>query len=101
MMIAVDVAADRLLGVEIVGHSETPGVGAKVETAAFRDQWKGLPAGEPVKFRSEGGAIDAISGATSSSRAMIDGTNQVIGLLRDHRDDIEKRIGASTAKGAE
>ena len=38
MMIGVDVAANRLLGIEVVSHSETPGVGAQVEKAKFRSQ---------------------------------------------------------------
>lgn len=99
IMIGIDVTADRLLGVEIISHSETPGVGAKVELASFRDQWQGLAANEVVALRSAGGGIDAISGATFSSIAMVDGTNQVVELLRDHGDEIMARIAAADHPG--
>jgi H+/Na+-translocating ferredoxin:NAD+ oxidoreductase subunit G len=87
-MIGLDPRDNSVLGLEIVSHSETPGVGAKVELSAFRDQWKGLTLDLPQELVSNGGRIDAITGATYSSNAMVDGTNQVVTLLRDHRDEI-------------
>jgi electron transport complex protein RnfG len=77
IMIGVDRAAGQMLGVEIVTHGETPGVGALVEGDGFRSQWQGLDARAQVDLRGGGGQIDAITGATFSSRAMIDGTNQM------------------------
>lgn len=88
MMVGLDLRTGRGLGVEIVSHGETPGVGARVEEPSFRKQWKGLPLDGPAALRGDGGAIDAISGATYSSHAMIDGTNQVLDLVREHRSDI-------------
>ncbi|HOX25334.1 MAG TPA: FMN-binding protein [Candidatus Krumholzibacteria bacterium] len=88
VMIGLDLARRTLIGVEIVSHHETPGVGARIERESFRAQWTGLALDEPVALRSAGGDLDAISGATFSSRAMVDGTNQVIELLRDHADEI-------------
>jgi electron transport complex protein RnfG len=99
MMIGIDVASDRLKGVEIVRHSETPGLGANVEQAAFRAQWRDLTASENVELKQAGGEIDALTGATFSSRAMVDGTNQVIDLLRDHSDEIFEQIAARAAVG--
>jgi electron transport complex protein RnfG len=88
IMVALDLATGLMTGIEIIQHSETPGVGSRVEKAGFRKQWSGLSAAEPVKLRSQGGQIDAISGATYSSRAVIDGTNKIVQLLSGHRDDI-------------
>jgi len=99
IMIGFDVLANSLLGVEIVAHSETPGLGSRVEKESFRQQWEGLTATEDVTLRSAGGRIDAISGATFSSRAMIDGTNRVIGLLREHTDAIMARIAEQPLSG--
>lgn len=101
LMIGLDMETDRLAGVEIVSHSETPGLGARVEQAEFRRQWEGLLASESVGLRSTGGTIDAISGATFSSRAMVDGTNQVLSLLRDHTDAIMAQIAECSAPGGE
>jgi electron transport complex protein RnfG len=99
LMIGFDVTAGRLLGVEIVSHSETPGLGANIEKGAFRRQWEGLSATDAVALRSAGGSIDAISGATFSSRAMVDGTNRVIDLLRDHTDEIMAQIAEQPRQG--
>ncbi|MBD3220493.1 RnfABCDGE type electron transport complex subunit G [bacterium] len=101
MMVGIDVQEDELVGVEVVSHSETPGVGAKVEKADFRSQWEDLTATEHVQLRSAGGSIDAISGATFSSQAMVNGTNQVVDLLRDHRDEILARIDERIGAGGE
>jgi electron transport complex protein RnfG len=95
IMIGVDRDSGEMLGVEIVTHGETPGVGAQVEREAFRGQWRGLPATTPAALRGDGGAIDAVSGATFSSRAMIDGTNQVTALVGGHEDEILALIAAA------
>jgi electron transport complex protein RnfG len=94
IMIGLDRASNEMLGVEIVSHGETPGVGAQVEKEVFRQQWQGLKADQSTALRSEGGAIDAITGATFSSRAMIDGTNQVTALVQEHQDAILALIDA-------
>lgn len=105
IMIGLDPRNDQVLGVEIVSHSETPGVGAKVELSSFRQQWTGLKLIQPVALSGDGGGIDAITGATFSSRAMIDGTNQVVDLLRNHRQEIlsliEKQTTANATSGGE
>ena len=59
-------------GLRVLSHTETPGLGAKITTAKFRDQFKNkrleqliLKKNDPAK-----GQIDAITGATISSRAV-------------------------------
>jgi len=47
-----------------------------------------------VELTSQGGQIDAISGATYSSKAVVNGTNHIIDLIRRHRDDIMAVIKA-------
>lgn len=101
IMIGVDRTNGQMLGVEIVAHGETPGVGAQVEKPGFREQWQGLPADRDAALRSAGGGIDAITGATFSSRAMIDGTNQVTALVREHEDEILSLIAAAGAADPE
>lgn len=87
-MVGLDPRNEAIIGVEIVSHSETPGVGAKVELESFRAQWEGLILDHPVALISNGGQLDAITGATYSSKAMVDGTNQVASLLEEHQDEI-------------
>ena len=94
IMIGIDLPNERMLGMEIIQHSETPGVGSRVEKAGFRKQWTGLPIIEPVELRSRGGQIDAISGATYSSKAVVNGTNRIIELVSQHKDKILAAIEA-------
>jgi len=96
IMIGIDMQADRIVGLEIIQHSETPGVGSKVEKSSFRKQWKGLIVNESVDLTSRGGQIDAISGATYSSKAVVNGTNQIVDLVNDHRDEIMALIEANS-----
>ena len=96
VMIAIDLQKNQMMGLEIIQHNETPGVGSKVEKASFRGQWKGLSINEPVELTTQGGRIDAISGATYSSKAMVNGTNQIIDLMSRHKDEI---IASIKAKG--
>jgi electron transport complex protein RnfG len=58
-------------GVSILSQTETPGVGNKITESSFTDQFKGLSASD-IALKSEGGKIDAITGATISSRAVVD-----------------------------
>jgi Na+-translocating ferredoxin:NAD+ oxidoreductase subunit G len=92
IMIGIDLKNSKVLGVEIVSHSETPGLGARIEKKAFRRQWKKLVLGASVALRASGGQVDAITGATFSSKAMIHGTNQVLDLIKNHEEDIRNQI---------
>ncbi len=87
-MVGLDPRNSSVIGVEIVSHSETPGVGAKVELESFRRQWNGVILDHSVALISNGGQLDAITGATYSSNAMVAGTNQVARLLQDHQEEI-------------
>jgi Na+-translocating ferredoxin:NAD+ oxidoreductase RnfG subunit len=51
---------------------ETPGLGMKVADSSFRARFTGRTAAD-LKLKKDGGEIDAISGATVSSRAVCNG----------------------------
>ena len=71
VLLAVNVETDQIVGVAVTTHSETPGVGARAKTdTAFPAQFQGLPIGNPIRVRPDGGPIDAISGATITSRSV-------------------------------
>lgn len=67
----------KLIGLKVVSHSETPGLGARVETRAFQEQFIGKTARDAIAVGKD---INALSGATISSRAF---TNAVKGALTD------------------
>jgi len=77
MMVGVDTEGN-VLGISVVSHTETAGLGAVAAATtsageAFRDQFVGK-AGS-VSVTKDGGEIDAITGATITSRAICVGVN--------------------------
>jgi len=77
----IGIEKDRIAGVQIVEQSETPGLGAKIVEKKFLDQYRGKGADTVWKVKKDdpAGAIDGISGATISSRAV---TTMVAAALR-------------------
>ena len=73
---------DKLEGIEIVGSIETPGLGAKIQEADFKDQFKNLMVTVPIECikdtPSKKNQITAITGATVSSRAVTNILNKQI-----------------------
>lgn len=67
----------RLLGVRVLAHTETPGLGDKIEAA--RSDWilsfDGLSLGDPPqdqwKVKKDGGRFDQFAGATITPRAVV------------------------------
>ncbi len=85
-------------GVEVLKHAETPGLGAKIEECAWRGQLVGKGAGDMVwKVAKDGGNVDQITGATISSRSMIDAVTKAQKVLTENRDTILN--GAPMKKG--
>ena len=80
MMVGVD-NEGKVLGISIVSHTETAGLGAvaAAETPkgiAFRDQFVGQTGS--VSVTKDGGTMDAITGATITSRAICVGVNAAL-----------------------
>ena len=80
MMVGVD-QAGNVLGISIINHAETAGLGAVAadktdKGAAFRGQFQGLSGN--VLVTKDGGEVEAITGATISSRAVCNGVNAAL-----------------------
>lgn len=73
-LVGVD-SSNNILGVDILSQEETPGLGAKVEEESFLKQFIGKTE-KDLKLKKDGGTIDAITGATISSRALTNGIRQ-------------------------
>ena len=73
-------------GISIVSHSETPGLGSRITESFFTNQFAGLSIDE-VALKRKGGEVDAITGATKSSRAVVDAVRttamEKVKLLKD------------------
>ena len=74
VMVGVNIETDELLGMGVTTHAETPGLGSRAkDDPSFRAQFKGLSINEPFKVKPDGGQIDAVSGATITSRGVCQG----------------------------
>ena len=62
-------AARKVISYQVLAANETPGLGAKLGDAAFAKQFGGKD-GPSLKVKKDGGEIDAITGATITSRAV-------------------------------
>ncbi len=92
LMLGVDLKSNQLLGLEIIKHQETPGIGAQIEKTAFRNQWSKKSANDPVSLIADGGTIDGISGATYSTKAVMDGTQKALSTFKNSKDRISELI---------
>ncbi len=71
LMVGIDVKDNKLMGVSVTTHGETPGMGAKAKSdPSFAAQFTGLALEQTVAVTQDGGSISAISGATITSRAV-------------------------------
>ena len=91
MLVTLSSDLETLNGIAIINHMETPGLGAKIEGADFTGKFKDV-AIKDLNFKDDGGQIDAITGATVSSRAI---TNEVRRLMDECACD--SVTGASTS----
>ena len=83
MMVGIS-AEGKVLGISIISHAETPGLGAVASAdtdkgVAFRDQFQGLISG--ITIGNGENQIDALSGATISSQAIVDGVNAALACV--------------------
>ena len=83
MMVGVD-NEGNVLGISVVSHTETAGLGAVAADAtpkgvAFREQFVGTSGS--VAVSKDGGELDAITGATITSRAVCAGVNAALACV--------------------
>ena len=80
----------QLLGVRVITHKETPGLGDKIETrkSDWIKQFSGLSLFNPQKsdwkVRRDGGVFDSFTGATVTPRAIVSAAYQVLVYFTKH-----------------
>ena len=73
-MVGID-SDGKVTGISVISaSSETPGLGARSTEPEFQAQFAGQ-VGTEVAVAKDGGSIDALTGATITSRAVTDGVN--------------------------
>ncbi len=87
MMIGISPDWQNLTGIIILENLETPGLGAKITSDKFRSQFKDLPIEFPIEYilnkpPEKPNQIQAITGATISSRAVVNILNKTVNQVK-------------------
>ncbi len=100
MLVGMDTQGN-LLGVRVVEHRETPGLGDKVDTqkSDWILQFTGLSLENPDEnqwfVRKDGGQFDAFTGATITPRAVVNMIKTTLVNFRDNTDELIKLANES------
>ena len=93
LMVGIDTKDNKIIGVGVTTHAETPGMGAKAQTdPSFAAQFRKLPLDEQVNVTGDGGSINAISGATITSRAVCSATNDALKLYEKLKPQLADKL---------
>lgn len=71
-------SSGEIIGVRVVSHTETPGIGDIITTDGFNDQFIGKNYEDPIVA---GDDVDVVSGATISTAAMINSIRRVVAVV--------------------
>ena len=78
-MVGISKDGNKLTGIKVMQHSETPGLGAKSTEPAWQEQFKGKSLKEALVVTKDAvkkpEEIKAITAATITSRAVVTGVN--------------------------
>jgi electron transport complex protein RnfG len=89
LMVGIDIQENSLMGVGVTTHAETPGMGAKAKSdPSFAAQFKDQSIEEAIKVTADGGSINAISGATITSRAVANAATEASEIFGKMKDQI-------------
>ena len=86
LMLGVDTQG-KVLGVRVLAHKETPGLGDKMEEKKgdwilrFAGLWLGNPLPEKWKVKKDGGQFDQFAGATITPRGVVDAIRKGLDLF--------------------
>jgi len=93
LMVAVNTENDKIVGVGVTTHSETPGLGARAkDDPGFVSQFKNMPAEETFKVTNDGGKINAMSGATITSRAVCSAASDAGMIYKRLKPQLEEKL---------
>ncbi|MCG8453569.1 MAG: FMN-binding protein [Spirochaetales bacterium] len=96
-VLALDPEENMIVGLDIISHSETPGLGGRIEEDWFKEQFRGelIPPDGLRVMKGEGGMdmdqgngmVDGVTGASLTSAAMETIVNDEIDMLMKGADD--------------
>ncbi|HEY3346157.1 MAG TPA: RnfABCDGE type electron transport complex subunit G [Nitrospirota bacterium] len=86
LLVAID-ANNTVTAVDVLGHAETPGLGDQITEGWFKDRFKGKSLEHLVVVKGDTQTdVQAISGATISSRGVTRGVKDAVEALKAARE---------------
>lgn len=93
VMVGVSLKDDSIVGVGVTTHSETPGVGSKAKSdPKFVGQFKGQTLKDSFKVKTDGGQVDALSGATVTSRGVSLALTDAVKVYQELKPQIAEQL---------
>lgn len=93
LIVGINTKDDKIIGVNVTTHHETPGMGARAkDNPTFVSQFKGLSVKKPIKVKKDGGQINAMSGATITSRAVCAATTDAEKIYKQLKPEIVEKL---------
>jgi len=97
LLVGIDLQG-TVLGVRVVSHKETPGLGDRIETKKsdwiYNFEGRSLDNPEPRNWnvKKNGGVFDQFTGATITPRAVVKAVQKSLIYFRQHRREILNRL---------
>jgi len=92
LMVGINIESDEIIGICVTTHSETPGVGSRAkDDPAFASQFAGMTMDKKFAIKKDGGDIDAISGATVTSKGVCVAAKQAQDIYTRLKPEIRKQ----------
>lgn len=97
LLVGVDLEG-TILGVRVIGHKETPGLGDRIETRKsnwikdFEGHSLGNPAPRKWNVKKNGGVFDQFTGATITPRAVVKAVKRSLAYLKKNKQVIRTEL---------
>ncbi len=93
LMVAINMEDDTIVGAAVTTHSETPGLGARAKgDPGFVSQFKDLSINDAFKVTADGGRVNAMSGATITSRAVCAAATEAGGIYQRMKPQLIEKL---------
>lgn len=89
VLVGLRISDGLLTGLKVLKHAETPGLGSVMTKCEFQQQMVGKgPTDINWTVVKDGGGINQLSGATITTRSMLDAIHKAQAIWKEHKDKI-------------
>ncbi|CCH47394.1 RnfABCDGE type electron transport complex subunit G [Pseudodesulfovibrio piezophilus] len=93
VMVGINTTGTQIAGIGITTSKETPGLGARASEPEYREQFRNQPS-DGIDLTKNGGPIQAIAGATTTSTATVNAVNDAVKIFMQIKDKFPESWGS-------